>query len=167
MPTIIDCPTCGMKHKVPDDMGGRSAQCRGCKATFTIPGAEEDAPMAEMVNVRAKTTNTKECPFCSEQVNATAKKCKHCGETIDVALRMAEDAKKSFSPHGPVFMNAGGGGAAASSSAAVSERGERYRDRPERSFAIWHVVHLVLTLATCGFWLPVWGIHFFIWISSK
>ena len=29
---------------------------------------------------------TKACPFCGEVVLAVAKKCKHCGETIDVAL---------------------------------------------------------------------------------
>lgn len=31
----------------------------------------------------------KECPFCSEQILASAKKCKHCGEVLDVALRAA------------------------------------------------------------------------------
>lgn len=34
------------------------------------------------------------CPFCGEQVLTTAKKCKHCGETLDVALRAAEEAKR-------------------------------------------------------------------------
>jgi len=37
---------------------------------------------------------TKPCPFCSEPVLADAKKCKHCGEIIDVALRAAEEAKR-------------------------------------------------------------------------
>ena len=26
------------------------------------------------------------CPYCSEQILRTAKKCKHCGEFIDQAL---------------------------------------------------------------------------------
>lgn len=36
----------------------------------------------------------KACPFCGELVLAIAKKCKHCGETLDVALRAAEEAKR-------------------------------------------------------------------------
>ena len=98
-----------------------------------------------------------DCPFCAEPLKKSAKKCKHCGETVDVALRMAEEARRSAekpSQHGPVFMNAGGGGGG-------------FHDRPDRSFVGWHVGHLILTLATCGLWLPVWIIHFVIWNSSK
>lgn len=36
----------------------------------------------------------KECPFCGEDVRAKARVCKHCGETLDVALRAAEEAKR-------------------------------------------------------------------------
>lgn len=31
--------------------------------------------------------NTKSCPYCSEQINADAVKCKYCGEIVDAALR--------------------------------------------------------------------------------
>jgi hypothetical protein len=65
----------------------------------------------------AEKPEEKECPYCSENIKHTAKKCKHCGEILDVVLRAAEDAKKGPS----VYMNAGGGGggaAAASSSTA-------------------------------------------------
>lgn len=37
----------------------------------------------------------KECPFCAENINAKAKKCKHCGEILDIVLRVAEEAKSS------------------------------------------------------------------------
>jgi hypothetical protein len=33
----------------------------------------------------------KECPFCGEWVTEKAKKCKHCGEVIDVVWREAAD----------------------------------------------------------------------------
>jgi hypothetical protein len=36
---------------------------------------------------------TKECPYCSERILASVKKCRFCGEYIDVALRAAEEAK--------------------------------------------------------------------------
>src|SRR5688572_9570304 len=34
------------------------------------------------------------CPMGGEEVLAVAKKCKHCGETLDVALRAAEEARR-------------------------------------------------------------------------
>lgn len=36
---------------------------------------------------------TKLCPFCSEEVLLEAKKCKHCGEIIDITLRAADEAR--------------------------------------------------------------------------
>lgn len=64
------------------------------------------------------------CPYCSEMVFASAKKCRHCGEILDVALRAAEEAKKSSSSQQPmVFMNAGGGGGGSSAAASSSGGG--------------------------------------------
>lgn len=54
----------------------------------------------------AAASDTVECPFCAEQINARAKKCRHCGETIDVALRKAEEALRASSRQGNVYMNA-------------------------------------------------------------
>lgn len=49
---------------------------------------------------------TIECPFCSEQILPQAKKCKHCGETIDVTMRRAEEVLRSADRGTNVFMNA-------------------------------------------------------------
>ena len=83
-------------------------------------------PLAAMPPQQAAVEAMQRCPYCSEHVFATAKKCKHCGETLDVALRAAEEAKKaSSSQQQPmVFMNAGGGGGG--SSAAASAVGGGY-----------------------------------------
>lgn len=43
----------------------------------------------------APAADSKDCPFCGEEVRATAKKCKHCGEILDVALRAAEEARRA------------------------------------------------------------------------
>jgi hypothetical protein len=37
----------------------------------------------------------KRCPFCAEAILLEAKKCKHCGETLDAALRAAEEAARA------------------------------------------------------------------------
>ena len=38
---------------------------------------------------------TKPCPFCMEQINIHAKKCRFCGEIIDVAMREIENIKRN------------------------------------------------------------------------
>src|SRR5438309_8069200 len=89
-----------------------------------------------------------ECPFCAELISAKARKCRHCGETVDVAMRKAEEAMRvASSQPQQVFMNAGGGGGAAAAVAA----GPAYQLRPFN-----HLLHLVLSVVTAGFWVPVW-----------
>jgi hypothetical protein len=75
---------------------------------------------------------TMRCPFCDEQISSAAKKCKHCGETVDVSLRAAEEARRSAEKAPMVFMNAGGG----ASSAAVSYGHRRARQSPGTAAAL-------------------------------
>lgn len=88
------------------------------------------------------------CPYCSEEISASAKKCKHCGEFIDAAMREIEALKNQKQS---VFMNAGGGASSSSSSAAASGGATEPQLRPYR-----HWLHLLLTVLTAGLWLPVW-----------
>ena len=38
---------------------------------------------------------TRKCPYCSEQILITAKKCKHCGEYLDDSLREENKQKET------------------------------------------------------------------------
>jgi TM2 domain-containing membrane protein YozV len=76
-------------------------------------------PPPAMPPQQAVSEAMQRCPYCSEIVYASAKKCRHCGEILDVALRAAEEAKKASSQQPMVFMNAGGGGGGSSAAAAV------------------------------------------------
>jgi len=82
-------------------------------------------PIAGISPQQSAAEAMQRCPYCSEHVFATAKKCKHCGETLDVALRAAEEAKKSSSSQQQpmVFMNAGGGGGGSSAASSSSSGG--------------------------------------------
>ena len=72
---------------------------------------EEDSPSKSM----------QECPFCAEEISHKAKKCKHCGETIDMTMRKIQELETRTSKESPtVFMNAGGGGSSSSSSSSSS-----------------------------------------------
>jgi hypothetical protein len=95
------------------------------------------------------TAQHKECPFCGEQVLGIAKKCKHCGEILDVALRAAQEAKK----HAELSRRDRGASSAAAASTTVVVHGQS-------NFP--HVLHLILTLLTCGLWFPVWIIHYLV-----
>jgi hypothetical protein len=35
------------------------------------------------------------CPFCAERIMAGARKCKHCGETLDPTMRAAQEARRA------------------------------------------------------------------------
>lgn len=103
----------------------------------------------------APDAETTECPFCAERILARAKKCRFCGETIDVALRKAEEALRAGERSGGnVYMNA----AAAAAAPVVS--GDALV-RPVKS----RVTAIILALLLGGigahkFYLgrPVWGI---------
>jgi predicted RNA-binding Zn-ribbon protein involved in translation (DUF1610 family) len=86
----------------------------------------------------------KACPFCGEEILAVAKKCKHCGETIDVTLRAAEEAQRyAGRPSG---------------SSVASNRTIVHVHNDQRPFN--HGLHFLLTVLTCGAWLPIWIIAY-------
>lgn len=58
-----------------------------------------------MAEEETQQQNLKACPFCMEKVNAEAKKCRHCGETLDVVLRVAEEARRSAAAGAPIVVN--------------------------------------------------------------
>jgi hypothetical protein len=96
---------------------------------------------------------TIECPYCSEQINAKSKKCRHCGEILDPQMRELELLKsQKNSPN--VFMNAGGAAAAASSSSDSAQL---------RRFPHW--IHIILTILSAGLWLPVYLLMY--WFRNK
>ena len=96
------------------------------------------------------SAGAKACPFCAEEVRPQARKCRYCGETIDVTLWLAEEAKKVAEL---AYSRTSG---AAVQGGPIFYPGGTHVAR-QRGFP--HLLHLTLTLLTCGFWLPVWIVH--------
>lgn len=104
----VQCPGCGHRLKVKQEYAGRRGKCPKCKGSVAIPDIPTSSdslpvpatpqviqPVSVPTPVPVPVPETAECPFCAEPIQATAKKCKHCGEFLDVTLRAAEEAKRS------------------------------------------------------------------------
>lgn len=107
---------------------------------------KDPAMVADMAPANLSTgesiTAQTECPFCAEMISARARKCRHCGETVDVAMRKAEEAMRASERSSHVYMNAGGG--------AVTSGGMQQL-RPFN-----HLLHIILSVITLGWWIPVY-----------
>lgn len=95
---------------------------------------------------RSPDVESKECPFCGEVVLARAKKCKHCGEMLDLVLRAADEARRATRfGRGP----------------SVNVRQDTRVDVRGPGFN--HALHIVLDILTCGMWIPIhlicWALH--------
>ncbi len=75
----INCPTCNSKLKYPDRMCGKTSKCPKCSNVVKLPAIDASDDFAASM-LADKNSDTRECPYCSEEIKRAAKKCKHCGE---------------------------------------------------------------------------------------
>jgi hypothetical protein len=105
-----------------------------------------------------KKPETMACPFCNERISKNAKKCRFCGETVDVALRAAEEARNEARRSSRRRDRDSGN----NQQVVINQHSERH-ERIVVSHSFPHGLHLLLTVLTCGLWLPIWLTIFFFW----
>lgn len=89
---IFQCPKCKMQMRLPDQSGGKTFACPGCKEPFTVPIVQQPAavPVAAVPqsapvsqppagNLSASNSDTSSCPACSAQLLPGAISCMDCG----------------------------------------------------------------------------------------
>ncbi|MGY0565366.1 MAG: hypothetical protein ACW7DQ_17985 [Paraglaciecola chathamensis] len=144
-----ECLACGFTVEIQDGVSFK--QCPSCDRFYekveklaskgksfseASPIAKRESPSLILDNPQnTELQQVKECPFCSELIKESAKKCRHCSEILDPVLRAADEKSRRTQN---VFMN--------SSSAAVAVT-------ETKSFP--HLIHFILTLFTGGLWLIV------------
>jgi hypothetical protein len=156
----ITCWFCSKAIPVETRLAGYAIKCPHCLAETwaEMPAAIIEPPVRDSLPAPQATNNMTavpeevspiqqvpvgpqgytQCPFCLEQILAGARKCKHCCEIVDVVLAT------TGSRHGT-----------AAAATAVNTTVIIYDSRP-----FDHGLHLLLTVLTCGFWLPVWLLCF-------
>jgi|GEM_PF-2198173 len=101
----FNCPSCMHSLDAPQEIAGQLIDCPACKNTIEIPfvGSKKatlikssNSPQEETVQQinnslspfnKKEEPDTKNCPYCGESILYIAKKCKHCGEFLDEALK--------------------------------------------------------------------------------
>ena len=82
-------------------------QCPGCSKTLVVPRPGQPKPVSWSTRppARAATQSvaTQKCPFCAEEILATAIKCKHCGSTLtgNAGARASVPASRPYPPQAP------------------------------------------------------------------
>ncbi len=96
----LNCPFCS--HRCRSDrplMAGTMVRCPACLRDFAFAGLQPVFAAVAVAEPLAASTplaaDSKPCPFCREWIKADARKCRHCGETLDPVLRAAEEASRS------------------------------------------------------------------------
>jgi hypothetical protein len=147
----FQCPFCSKRYNVRDEHSGKQTTCPNCQTKLRVPEITASAVKLpdRSINRSYKAKQPPQrvepqkayCPFCEAEISLTAKKCRHCGETVDVALRAAEEARRTTERGPTVFMNS----AAAAAVNVIHHRG------PRSSPGTAAVLEIIFGLFLCTF----------------
>ena len=139
----FSCQKCHQKMVIDPSGAGMTIECSNCKEPVIVPDVK---PTVVDNRNAGQDKQTKVCPFCGEDVLMVAKKCKHCGETIDVVLRTAEEAVRASSKQQNINVNQN-----------VQTPAPLIVQQKQNFPHGWHLLGTILTL---GWWSIIWILHY-------
>ena len=74
----ISCPHCGQSYDIDRTSIGKEADCTSCGNHFVIQAT---------VSKPKKSVELSHCPYCAGEIVPGVKKCRHCGEWIDISAK--------------------------------------------------------------------------------
>jgi len=128
-----------------------------------LPLGETIMSTGDMHNFGSGAEPTKSCPFCGEAVKLDAKKCKHCGEIIDVVMRELQSMKESKRDaaagggSAPIIISNNNNNSASSSSSAAATAAVAAPIAPIAPIAPSPILVVNTKPEGSIFWLIVWS----------
>ena len=74
----ISCPHCSQSYDIDRTSIGKEADCTSCGNHFVIQATVSKPP---------KSVELSHCPYCAGELVPGVKKCRHCGEWIDISAK--------------------------------------------------------------------------------
>ncbi len=90
MAILVRCNQCQYEGTVPDELDGAQITCPQCEEPCQISAERE------RIRAIASPAGTKVCPFCGEEIQSIARKCKHCDEFLDEELLYLMELSDTF-----------------------------------------------------------------------
>lgn len=116
MADIVDCPKCGGKLRVPDELVGRTVKCPTCGSLFIAaitpqraneqPARGLDAPLRRADQHEEKhgepsasSGARRPCPHCGKENPSEHTACNHCGAVFEDQLAVVSDDEPPIGRH--------------------------------------------------------------------
>ena len=117
---------------------------------------DRDAVTPEQQSQGMAVVASKSCPFCGEQILISAVKCRHCNELLDPGLRAAMQSAYPPQPQPQYPPQLGYPPAPIVVMPQTAVHVATHQTVVVQSPPFNHMLHFILTVLTCGGWLPIW-----------
>jgi TM2 domain-containing membrane protein YozV len=97
---VHKCPACQGSLEIGKELLGATVSCPLCQHNFQVDPSLAGSPASAGVSAaqpgqQDQARQTKNCPYCGEEILAVARKCKHCRTNLDPSAGLAAEGVAS------------------------------------------------------------------------